>query len=228
MSGLHIARTKETHIGKWIGSLIVLAVIGVAVFFGVRWYMTGVLPPFPFSEIVPATDPTANVAVVTDAQKADYKVQGTAIRSLTIESADVRDARVYEVDRSPVGLITPPANIHDVARYKRSALPGSDTGAVVLVGRHAGERAEGVFAKLGSVKQGDVIRVSNGNDRTYEYVVRDLRTYAFDDLNRSGMKELLSPVDTREQGLNIMTDAGNWIPRLGMYDQRLIVRATID
>jgi hypothetical protein len=42
------------------------------------------------------------------------------------------------------------------------------------------------------------------------------------------MKRLLTPFEPAKEGLGIITDAGNWVPRDKVFDKRILVRAVAE
>lgn len=226
MSGLQIEHKREVHPIKWAIAGIFGVAIAMSIHYIIQWYNTGEVPSFV--PIVSA-DPSIEEKAVSVVDRSTYSVDDPLQpRSLSIESLKVENARILRVGLTQNNLISMPKNVYDTGWYAKSSKPGAKAGAVVIVGHSQGTSSEGVFSRLNTMKAGEEIVVTTGNKKKHTYVVRSVSIIDLDDYNRSGVKQLLSSTDASEEGLNLMTNAGKWIPKLGVYDQRVIVRALRD
>ena len=226
MSGLHIEHKTDFYVVRWMVAFAFVALLLSTFYFGIRWYSTGVLPPIPLP--VASADPSVDDSVVSDTQRMSYTVDSKAIKYVEIASLDINKARVVPVTKTPNNMIAMPKNIHDAGWYTKSSDVTSKAGAIVLNGQHKGLKAAGVFARLGQLSSGDTVELVLGDDTRHAYTVVDVKEIEMASLVRSGMKEVLYSADDTKQGLNIVTNAGSWVPKLGVYDKQLIVRAVAE
>lgn len=226
MSGLHIEHKTDFHIVRWTIAIIFVIIALATFYFGIRWYSTGMLPPIPLP--IASADPSVDDTAVSDAQRASYSVQPTAIRYIEIPSLDISQVRVVPVSKTTNNMIAMPKNIHDAGWYTKSADVASNAGAIVINGQHKGLKTNGVFAKLHELRKGDSVELILGDNSHHLYRIADVKETSLTSLVNSGMKEVLYSADTTKQGLNIVTNAGSWVPKLGVYDKQLIVRATAE
>ena len=91
-------------------------------------------------------------------------------------------------------------------------------GNAVVVGHVASDNAGNVFQDLGRVRVGEPVLVSTG-DRVFEYRVVEARPVPRTEVS------VLQP--TEVPTLTLITCAGEWLPELGDYAERLVVRAEL-
>lgn len=187
--------------------------------------MTGMQPPVPFP--VAMADPKVDETDVTPSAVDSYKVPATHPRYISIESLGVGKTRVFSVGVTDQNLLDTPRNINDAAWYKKSMTPGSEYGAVLINAHNGGNTKNGVFAKLSTMKEGDEITVERGDGKIFTYSVVENQIMDLDEVNKTGMKMMMQSADSTKEGLNLITCAGKWIPRLGQFDQRVMLRAVI-
>jgi LPXTG-site transpeptidase (sortase) family protein len=101
------------------------------------------------------------------------------------------------------------------AQYSAGA---GQVGNAVLLGHVASLHAGSVFRDLHRARRGDLVRVFSGTQR-FDYRVVQTRIVLPDDLS------VLRPTGTAS--VILITCAGEWIPRLDDFSQRLIVRADL-
>lgn len=226
-SGLYIKQKRNyVAIGfKWLASLAVVGAIVTAGFTLYNWFNTGEKPaylPLPASALA---DPSIDESPVDLAAINSYKVPATHPRYISIPSLGIVNARVQSVGLTKNNMLDTPKNISDTAWYNKSALPGQGYGQVVIDGHNGGISRDGVFAKLDRLKKDDEIIVERGDGKKITYVVTENQTELLKDVNATGMKRLMTPYSTGQEGLGLITCAGNWIPREKVFDKRVIVRA---
>jgi LPXTG-site transpeptidase (sortase) family protein len=124
-------------------------------------------------------------------------------------------------------VLDTPKNIHDAAWYSKSATPGSGYGAVLIDAHNGGYTKDGIFAKLSKLAKGDEISVERGDGKVFTYIVTSNVTMGLDEVNERGMKEMMVSSDSSKEGLSLITCAGNYVPRLGQFDKRVMVRAVV-
>lgn len=147
-----------------------------------------------------------------------YKVADDLPRVLTIEAIDVR-ARVLPMGVNPDNSMQAPINVFDSGWYTGSAKPGSE-GAVVIDAHASGPTREGLFAYLDTLQIGDRMSLERGDGTVFSYEVVYLETVPLEEVD---MRKLLSTYDGVEEGLNLITCAGQWLEGQSTYDQRVMV-----
>lgn len=172
-------------------------------------------------------DPDVDETPVTAAMIEEYQVPADQPRYISIPVLGIDKARVQKVGLTKDKMLDTPKNISDTAWYDKSALPGQGYGAVLIDGHNGGITKDGVFAKLGSLKDGDQIVVERGDGRKVIYAVAENKTETLKETNASGMKRLMTPFDQTKEGLGLITCAGNWVPRDKVFDKRILVRAVV-
>ncbi len=222
-TGLHIEQQKDFRPGRWVASLVVLALLAAVGWFGYRYYTTGEQPPIPVA--FATANPEVDEAQVTVDQKEDHKVEPAEPRYISIRSLGIDKARVLGIGVKPNGELDTPRNIHDVGWYKKSATPGSGSSALLLDGHNGGPTKGGVFEKLPDIKAGDEIIVERGDGQKFTYEVKENETLPLDELNDGGMKRMSESASDTAEGLNLISCTGNWVPAQNTYDKRVTIRA---
>lgn len=92
-------------------------------------------------------------------QASPYRPLARPARPLTlvVPAIGLR-APIVPIEIDPRGVLTPPANVHEVGWWRRSARPGSATGQTLVTG-HTVHTGGGVMNRLGSLKPGAIIRI---------------------------------------------------------------------
>lgn len=221
---LKINYTRERHVGRLVFAIIFVGFLAATGWFGYKWYATGELPFF--IPIVSATDVTVDESDVTATQISDHKVAANQPRYINIPLLGVGDARVYQVALDASNQIETPDNIHDASWYNKSATPGSG-GVIILSGYAIGANHDGVFKKLNTLIPDDEIIVKRGDNEIFTYRVVENKNMTVDEANTLGMSIIGKPVKADKESLNIIIADGKWVPGLGTFDRRTIVRAAI-
>lgn len=205
--------------------VILIALLGATGWYAYRWYVAG--DQFPIAIPAFATaNPHIDETEVTASQVKEHTVPPFQPRYISILTIGVADTRVFSVGVEANGALGVPANISDAAWYNKSSTPGS--GGVVLIDAHnGGITRNGVFAKLGTLKKGDKITVERGDGQKFTYAVYENQSMALDDVNSHGMKMMTESAVPGKEALNLITCDGKWVPRLGQFDRRIMLRAVI-
>jgi len=74
---------------------------------------------------------------------------------------------------------------------------------------------------------GAQIVIERGDGKVLTYKVVENQSMSIAEVNATGMKKMGQPVEDGAEGLNLITTDGKWVPRLGTFDRRILVRATI-
>lgn len=223
---LEVQRSKKSfpfvRIGIATLLLVLAAVTGWLLY---RWYMYG--DEFPVA--VPAlavADPRVDEREVTKAQVAEHAVAPHEPRYVSVPSLGVDRARVFKTGLDQNNILGAPANISDVSWYEKSSTPGGG-GVVLIDGHNGGITRNGVFAELHSLKQGDSIVIERGDGKVFRYEVRENESMPLDEVNATGMKKLMQPVEPGQESLSVITCDGKWVPRLQQFDRRIMLRAVL-
>lgn len=225
MAGLEIKEKREFHLWRWFLILLILALVVACGWFGYRWYTTGEEPPFPIP--IASADPRVDETDVTQAIVSAYTVPAIQPRYISIPKLDIEKVRVQKVALDANSLVSMPKNIHDTGWFDKSATPGQGYGAVLINGHGIGSSKSGAFAKLGTLQPSDTITVERGDGRKFKYVVVESETMPLDEVNATGMKKLMLPIDDDKEGLSLIAPAGNWVPRIQQFDHRIMLRAVL-
>lgn len=227
MAGLEIKQKRSFHPIRWAIWLTLLGLLAASAYYGYRWFMTGELPPIPVVKATTVGLPDVEETVVTGGQVRAHTVPATHPRYISIPSIGVEQTRVFPVGVTKNNVLDTPKNIHDAAWYNKSATPGSGYGAVLIDAHNGGYTKDGIFAKLSKLVKGDEISVERGDGKVFTYIVTSNVTMGLDEVNERGMKEMMVSSDSSKEGLSLITCAGNYVPRLGQFDKRVMVRAVV-
>jgi len=221
---LDIEYAPERHPGRWVLLIIVIILIVVSGWFAFRWYWNGDALPIPLAA---TADSSVDESDVTTTQLAQYTVPDSNPRFISIPSISVGDTRIYPVDLDGNNLLKFADNIHDAGWYKKSGTPGNG-GVILIDGYNQGNVTTGAFAKLDTLQKDDKIILQRGDGKLFTYKVVENQSMSLDEVNATGMTQMGKAVTSGLEGLNLMTFDGKWVPRLGTFDKRIMLRAVID
>jgi hypothetical protein len=141
--------------------------------------------------------------------------------AIQIEAAGVNG--VVETREIVDGALDAPTGPWVVAWYRQSARPG-ESGNVVM-GGHVDYWTVGpaVFSGLGTLAEGEEIKVTDAAGNAYTYSVEWARAYPVADLTPGQLREIVGP--TEEPSLTLITCGGVFDRHRGEYLMRLVVRA---
>ncbi|CAN5421011.1 hypothetical protein BH10PAT4_BH10PAT4_0390 [soil metagenome] len=221
---LDIEYITERHAGRWVALIVFVCILALAGWVAYKWYTSGDLPV-----AIPVASANSGVDEV-DVSYDDvntYTVPDQHPRYISIPSLNLGKTRVYSVGLDVSNLVEASANVHDTSWYDKSATPG-DGGVVVMNGHNKGINKNGAFYNLSRLSSGDSITIERGDGEVFTYKVAETQTLTLDDLNNDGLARIGKSAVVGKEGLNLITFDGKWVPRLGTFDQRTIVRAVID
>ena len=221
---LEIHITKTHHPIRWIVLILIVAALGAAGWFGYKWYTTGEKPPLPIP--LAAASDSVDETPVSDLQVSQYTVAEQKPRYIRIDTLNLANTRVQPVSLDDNNLLAYPANIHDAGWYQKSNTPGSG-GVILLDGRSIGNTSAGPFKGLRALTFGSKIVLERGDGMVYSYSVVENKDMTIDDVNTVGMKDMTKSAKPGVEALNIITDSGSWVPKLGMFDHRIMLRAIL-
>lgn len=134
---------------------------------------------------------------------------------------------VYKLDADGVPEVPVAEDAAEVvAWYDFSSKPGAGSNAV-FAGHITWDRAPAVFADLGELQAGDVVRLVSDDGREYTYEV--FANFAVDPYDTESLK-VMAPTET--DTVTLITCGGTWIPDPseqfgGDYTTRTIVQAKL-
>ncbi len=226
MAGLEIKQKHEFHLWRWFFLLVLLALLAAAGWYGYKWYTTGEEPPLPLP--VASADPRVDESDIPKAEVDNYTVPATHPRYVSIPKLGISNVRVQQVGVKANNELDTPKNINDTAWYERSATPGQGYGAVLIDGHNGGITKNGVFAKLGTLQNGDEIILERGDGKKFTYTVVENESMSLDEVNATGMKKMMKSANEDKEGLSLITCDGKWVPKLQQFDRRIMLRAIIE
>ncbi len=144
--------------------------------------------------------------------------------AIQIDKAAV-DAPVEKIDIVN-GVMQNPTGPWVVSWYQE--LAGLGSGSNVVMAGHVDywDVGPAVFANLGSLTPGDMIRVAGEDNKTYTYKVDYLKTYDLAGLTEQTIQtEIVGP--TKQESLTLITCGGEFDYAAGEYLSRMVVRATM-
>ena len=224
-SGLKIKHESSHVMARTVAAIVFIALCLLVAFYGLRWYNTGETGPFPLP--IAAAGPVVDETDVTDEQLTEFKAEAGEPRYISIPVLDVAQSRVIGIGTDKNNALQLPDNIHDAGWYKKSALPGSGTGSVLIVGRSGGPTRPGAFARVTSLQPDDLIIIERGDGVSLNYRVYDVRTMSVEKAMQSGIKEMMYSAEPDTEGLGIVVSSGKWVPKHREYDRRVMIRALL-
>lgn len=171
-----------------------------------------------------ADDTSGSSSLPTDVKPTDpnyiqnYKVAPTLPQLLTIKKIGV-NARILQVSVDKDNRMEVPKTAYDVAWYNGSSRPG-ENGAMVIDGHVQGVGGPAIFSDLKKLNTGDVVAVTRGDGKVFNYTVAKTETVAVSDLD---MGKLLVSADTAKPGLNLITCAGAYDRNADEFNSRMVV-----
>ncbi|MFA5935645.1 MAG: class F sortase [Patescibacteria group bacterium] len=191
--------TRTTTTAKRFGS--VFAILALLQGFSVQ-------PAFGFYETLTAPHERAKVGVPVR-----LKIPGIRV-----------NAAIRDVGLAPDGSMALAKSARDTGWYMRGPKPG-EIGTAVIAG-HVNwvmdwlYGTSGVFAKLNTLKPGDIITVQDDTGTSTQFIVRTSRIYN----HKDNATDIFHSYDG-EAHLNLVTCTGVWDKKAKTYSQRLVVFA---
>lgn len=150
---------------------------------------------------------------------ASYKVAADLPRAIYINKLKVA-ARLLPMGVNKDSSMQTPNNIYDAGWYNGSSKPGQ-AGAMVVDG-HASQTGThyGLFGRLENLVNGDIITIEKGDGTKINFAVAKVEIVP---LNQVDMNQVMVPYNSSQQGLNLITCAGDWTKDGKTLDHRVIV-----
>lgn len=212
---------------RWyVFALIGLAVVAlVSGWYMFRWYAHGEEMPVSlpmFSE----TGPSIEKSSITPELLQQHQVDPQHPRYLSIPSLGLSESRIFAANATEEGVLADPSNLNDVSWFKESSLPG-ERGVLVMGGYGATSPHKGVFANIHRLGKGDIVQIENGAGERFRYEVRENDKVHVRDIGEQGLKVMMESAEGGREALNIIASDGVWVPRLGQYDHKVMLRAVL-
>lgn len=171
--------------------------------------------------LAPNSDAAASTVKRTAAEKTQYTVPPDHPRLLEIEKLKI--AAVIVPVTTDNGVLGAPSSAWDVGWYTKSAEPGFGKGALLIDG-HVNDALgdPGVFAGLGTLREGDVATIERGDGQRFAYKVVRVQEKAATDVD---MGEFQQSADETKEGLNLITCSGVYDAGRQTFDRRILVFA---
>lgn len=216
------AHTNRTNHTRWIAG----ALIGIGILCGGAAIVLTPRQAQPAAPLSAATNDSAPAPVAdkpAPKEIAAYTVAPDLPKYVSIPAIKVDTVRVMQLGLTKNRSIASPANIFDAGWYKESAKPGQD-GVMFMYGHVSNWEANGAFHDLKKLKPGDTITVTRGDDHNFTFKVVRSETYP---ASTVPMDKVLTPAIAGQQGLNVMTCAGQVIKGTNDFSERLVVYTTL-
>lgn len=221
----HISKNKTSasasHVRTIVASALTCGMLSVAIFSFVGRYDPQPVIAQPIgSPVIEVEAPVSNAPtgapVVFKEDNTPHANPSDPVR--IIASSIGLNARVNGIGTTSDGLIAVPKSYTSVGWYNKAARPGED-GPSVLVGHYTGGNG-GVFDKLSSLNDGDLITVKNGRSQVFTYKITKKAEYPKDQVP---MTEIFKKNGASR--LEIITCSGKW--QSSNYNNRLVVTADL-
>lgn len=222
---LEIQFDKERHPIRWIIVIIIVGLLITAGWFSYKWYTTGETPEVPFVSVVSA-DNSIDETTISPLSISTYTVENLTPRYISIPALDIPNTRIKSVVLNDLNILQFPTNIHDAGWYEKSSNPGTG-GVVIINGHNKGVKENGVFSRIKELKADDLITIERGDSEKINYKVVSQESVPVNVFNETTSKSLGTPVIKGEEGLNIVTFDGKWVPKTGTFENRILLKATI-
>lgn len=161
----------------------------------------------------------------TESEIAEHTVAPDRPRYLSIEKMGVKNSRILPMGVNVSGELDTPRNIFDVGWYEGSGKPGQG-GTMVIDGHNGGPHVHGVFKKLPSLVEGDIIKIERGDGTVFEYKVVENSAVDLGDSDRYMSVAIKTPVPGVES-VTLISCTGEWSQAQGTYLSRQFTRAIL-
>lgn len=146
-------------------------------------------------------------------------------KNLLIPSIEI-NTNVQSVGVTETGNMAVPEGYSDVGWFRFGASPGTSGSAVLAGHLDTGSGKPAVFYRLGELKIGDEVFVTNEEGETLKFTVSGTRLVDYSNPPTELLAEIFGkPEGGGESRLVLITCDGVWLPEKKTYDTRLIVFA---
>jgi LPXTG-site transpeptidase (sortase) family protein len=140
---------------------------------------------------------------------------------LAIPAIDI-DTAIESVGLTPNGDMDVPKDSKQVAWFNPGPVPGSP-GNSAISGHYDDKQGPAVFYRLGKLRKGDKVIVTDANKVERVFTVMEVERYPY---NKAPLARIFG-MDF-ERDLNLITCAGAWNARTRNYSQRIVVYTRLD
>jgi sortase (surface protein transpeptidase) len=197
---------------------LVAAIVAVA---GTGWWARIHETPAraPLVAAAPSASPTASAEPAVAPSSAPAPAGAIIPARLVIPRLSV-DAAVESKGLDAHRIMQPPDKPTEVAWYPFTAQPGGGTNAVFSGHLDYPSTGPAVFWRLSELRPGDTIGVRDAAGTELTFAVSSIDLYP---LSSAPVGDIIGP--TPSSAVTLITCAGSYDRRSGLYDQRLVVRA---
>lgn len=149
----------------------------------------------------------------------NYRWQGSPNdpKRIIISSLSL-DGYVQNVGIDQNKAVAVPNNIHIAGWFTESVRPG-EKGLSIIDGHVDGQKSDGIFSGLASIKPGALVGIEYGNGSKKEF--RVMRVEEVDEAKAASVLFSQSPKSTNQ--LNLITCSGNFNKGTKRYEKRVVV-----
>jgi len=213
MSIVHVSSSNKTRLGYlMIVSGLVIGLIAV-----LSLINNQKTPKAPLSDLTSKSAPSSVRPGVQTVSS--YSVPAADPKYIDIPVIGIANTPILKLGLLSSGAISTPDNIYEAGWYDASSLPGQP-GAMFIYGHVSSWTADGIFYSLKKLLPGNKVIITRGDNTTYTYTVISTRVYPY---NKVNMSQVLSPVNPKKPGLNLMTCTGQVISGTSEFNERLVV-----
>ena len=133
-------------------------------------------------------------------------------------------ARIIPLGLTKSGALATPNNVYDVGWYSGSSKPGQP-GTALMDGHVSSWTNKGVFYNIKTLRAGDKIQITMGDNTVLNYTVTGSQVY---DKDKVDMNKAMTSSVTGKNGLNFITCTGKYNASEDQFAQRIVVFATQD
>jgi LPXTG-site transpeptidase (sortase) family protein len=123
---------------------------------------------------------------------------------LVVPEIELR-APIVPIEIDPDGVLDPPADVHEVGWWKRSAMPGATSGQTLVTG-HTVHTGGGVMNRLGDLRPGSLVQIQTPAG-TVDYRATKVFVYTKAEVSEH-KQELFS--QKREDGRLVLVTCTGW------------------
>ena len=156
----------------------------------------------------------------------NYEVPADNPRFLEIESLGIGRSRVLPVGVTATGELGTPVSIFDVGWYEASSKPGGGKTSVID-GHNGGPTKTGVFKRLPELEIGEIIKITRGDGKIFNYKVVENEKISLDDANDYMKEKAMYSPESGKESLTLITCTGEWSQEKRTYLSRQFVRAIL-
>lgn len=161
----------------------------------------------------------------TESEVKEYTVAPDRPRYLTIEKLGIKKARILAMNVTNTGELDTPRNIFDVGWYSKSGKPGMG-GTMIIDGHNGGPNVSGVFKRLPSLSNGDLITIERGDGLIFKYKVVENKSVLLSEADSYMSTAAKSPEEGKES-VTLITCTGEWSQKRKTYLSRQFTRAVL-